>query len=111
MAFKMKGPTFFNVGKEYNIDSATFQQKGKLKKGQGELKKQTSSWKGTEGQDQDKIFDKDGNHIGNWVDGEKVLFDKGDDRSYYNSLVKKEKDGSITKSEQNALDRLRAEEG
>ena len=111
MAFKMKGPTFFNVGKEYNIDSATFQQKGKLKKGQGELKKQTSSWKGTEGQDQDKIFDKDGNHIGNWVDGKKVLFDKGDDRSYYNSLVKKEKDGSITKSEQNALDRLRAEEG
>ena len=110
MAFKMKGPTFFNVGKkgEYE-DSAVFQQKGKLKKGQGELKKQTSSWKDTEGQDQDKIFDENGNHIGNWADGKKVLFDKGEDKSYYNELVAKEKDGSITKSEQNALDRLRSE--
>jgi len=78
MAFKMKGPTFFNVGKKGQYEeSAAFQQKGELKKGQGELKKQTSSWKGTEGQDQDKIFDKDGNHIGDYVDGKAVYFNQG----------------------------------
>ena len=46
---------------------------GKLIKGQGELKKQTNSWKGTEGQDQDKIFNSKGEHVGDWVDGKKVM--------------------------------------
>ena len=112
MAFKMKGPTFFNVGKKGQYEESAVFQQGELKKGQGELKKQESSIRKIEGeaQDQDKIFDENGNHIGNWVDGKKVLFDKGEDKSYYNELVAKEKDGSISKSEQNALDRLRSEE-
>tara|TARA_R110000824_G_scaffold2889_12_gene13139 strand:- start:353 stop:805 length:453 start_codon:yes stop_codon:yes gene_type:complete len=29
--------------------------------------------KGGEGQDENKIFDKDGNHVGDWVDGKKVM--------------------------------------
>jgi len=46
---------------------------GKLIKGQGELKKQTNSWKSTEGQDQDKIFNSKGEHVGDWIDGKKVM--------------------------------------
>tara|TARA_R110002096_G_scaffold388578_2_gene582827 strand:+ start:834 stop:1148 length:315 start_codon:yes stop_codon:yes gene_type:complete len=34
-----------------------------------------------------------------------------DDKAYYNKLIKLEKDGSISKSQKSALDRLRAEEG
>jgi len=29
--------------------------------------------KGGEGQDENKIFDKDGNHVGDWVDGKRVM--------------------------------------
>ena len=100
MAFKMKGPTFFNVGNEYEkqYPASAFQQRT-----------------GTEGQDQDKIFDDKGNHIGNWVDGKKVLFKDekppNDDMAYYNSLKKKLKDGTITPSEKKALDRLESQKG
>ena len=61
MAFKMKGPTFFNVGNEYEkqYPASAFQQRT-----------------GTEGQDQDKIFDDKGKHIGNWEGDKKVLFKK-----------------------------------
>lgn len=79
MAFKMKGPTFFNVGKKGQYEeSAAFQQKGKLKKGQGELKKQTRNFEGTtEGQDEDKIYNEDGKHVGDYVNGKAVYFDQG----------------------------------
>jgi len=79
MAFKMKGPTFFNVGKKGQYEeSAAFQQKGELKKGQGELKKQTRNFEGTtEGQDENKIYDKDGKHVGDYVDGKAVYFNQG----------------------------------
>ena len=30
-------------------------------------------WKGTEGQDQDKIFNDKGEHVGDWVNGKKVM--------------------------------------
>tara|TARA_Y100001973_G_C5170198_1_gene318577 strand:+ start:731 stop:1105 length:375 start_codon:yes stop_codon:yes gene_type:complete len=33
-----------------------------------------------EGQDQDKIFDEKGNHVGNWVDGKQVMFTKPKDK-------------------------------
>ena len=36
-------------------------------------KSPTGQWKGTEGQDQDKIFDSKGNHIGDWVNDKKVM--------------------------------------
>ncbi len=86
MVFKMKGPTFFNVGKKGQYEeSAVFQQKGKLKKkdselkkGDGELKKQTRNWEGTtEGQDQNKIYNDKGEHVGDYVNGKAVYFDQG----------------------------------
>ena len=103
MTFKMKGPTFFNVGKtkEYGKQnpSAAFQQK----------KEKTLDDYLDEGFSQVEAEQmlKEGATTGRQGEGEIP----SDDRSYYNKLVKKEKDGSITKSEQNALDRLRAEEG
>ena len=39
----------------------------------GKTKSPTGQWKGTEGQDQDKIFDSKGNHIGDWVNDKKVM--------------------------------------
>jgi hypothetical protein len=83
MAFKMKGPTFFNVGKKGQYEeSAAFQQKGKLKKGDDKLKKgddkQTRNFEGTtEGQDTNKIYDEDGNHVGDYVNGKAVYFNQG----------------------------------
>ena len=89
MAFKMKGFTPFNQSQ--------------------------SQWKGTEGQDQNKIFDDKGKHTGNWVDGKKVLFkDKkppNDDMAYFNKLEAKEKAGKLSDSEKKALARLRSEQG
>ena len=101
MAFKMKGPTFFNVGKtkEYGEQnpSAAFQQKKTLDDYLDEGFSQVEA----------EQMLKEGATTGYPEEG-KI---PSDDRSYYNKLIKKEKDGSITKSEQNALDRLRAEEG
>ena len=61
-----------------SLDESPAKQKiekgqGKLVKGQGELKKQTNSWKGTEGQDQDKIFNDKGEHIGDYVNDKPVM--------------------------------------
>ena len=96
MAFKMKGPTFFNVGK-------------------GKYAKQNPSAAFQHYVDDNKEHN-DPSHSDNLQTEEehsagKVESGGGDDRTYYNGLVKKEKDGTITKSEQNALDRLKAEEG
>ena len=35
-------------------------------------KQKSQDYRGTEGQDQDKIFDKNGKHIGNYVNGKAV---------------------------------------
>ena len=108
MAFKMKGPTFFNVGKKGQYEkSAAFQHyvddnrehndpehsddlQTEEEHKTGKVKKSTESAHG-------QLNDAD--------------IEYQEDRKYYNSLVKKEKNGTITKSEQNALDRLKAEEG
>jgi len=103
MAFKMKGPTFFNVGKteEYaeQNPSAVFQQTAD---------KKTIDQLIEEGftPEDARRMQKEGATTGHVKEGEI----KSDDKTYYNKLVKKEKDGTISKSEQNALDRLRAEE-
>jgi len=82
----MKGPTFFNVGKKGQYEeSAAFQQKGELKKGDGKpkkgdgkLTKQTRNWEGTtEGQDENKIYNDKGEYVGDWVDGKAVYFEQG----------------------------------
>jgi hypothetical protein len=39
-------------------------------------KKETKSGRETEGQDENKIFDNNGNHVGNYVNGEKVMLAK-----------------------------------
>ena len=44
------------------------------KKGQGKLIKGGQNWPGeTEGQDENKIFNDKGEHIGDWVNGKKVM--------------------------------------
>ena len=49
--------------------------KQKLEKGQGKLIKGEQNWPGeTEGQDENKIFNDKGKHVGNWVNGKKVIF-------------------------------------
>ena len=48
----------------------------------GKTKSPTGQWKGTEGQDQDKIFDSKGNHIGDWVNDKKVMHKIPSDDKY-----------------------------
>ena len=112
MAFKMKGPTFFNVGKkgkyakqnpsaafQHNVDDNPEHQETYGDDHSDDLQTEEEHKAG-------KIIPADGG-----LEKGQGDLEKGGDRTHYNSLVKKEKDGSITKSEQSALDRLRAEEG
>jgi len=98
MAFKMKGPTFFNVGKKYKEDhpSAAFQHNVD----------DNPEHQETYGDDHSADLQTDEEHKTG-----KVESGDGDGRTYYNKLVSREKSGSITKTEQSALDRLRSEEG
>ena len=96
MAFKMKGPTFFNVGKKGQYEkSAAFQHNVD----------DNPEHQETYGDDHSDDLQTEEEHSTGKVES------KSDDKTYYNELVKKEKDGTIIKNEQNALDRLRAEEG
>jgi len=70
MAFKLRsgnGTNFKNMGTSPFKDMKT----GSYKQSFESPAKQR---KGTEGQDQDKILDDKGNHIGNWVNDKKVMF-------------------------------------
>ena len=101
MAFKMKGPTFFNVGKKGEYEkSAAFQHYV------------DDVPEHNEPAHSDDLQSDEEHKSG------KVESKGGEDRTYYNALVAKEKVGpkppnakGITKSEQSALDRLRSEEG
>jgi hypothetical protein len=72
MAFKMKHPTFNYKSKDFKL---------KVQKdyaGQADGRATSSPFqqrvqKEGEGQDQDKIFDNKGNHVGDWKDGKKVM--------------------------------------
>ena len=58
--------------------------------------------KGGEGQDQDKIFDEKGNHIGNWVNDKKVMFnDKPVEERY---LKRKKNYKSLTPEQKKRLE-------
>jgi len=50
--------------------------------------------KGGEAQDENKIFNDDGVHVGNWVNGKKVLFDKKD----LSRAVPSKRGGVVSKS-------------
>jgi len=73
MAFKIKRPGLYNgMGAKGAIKTQ------KDYAGQADGRATSSPFqqrvtKGGEGQDENKIFDKDGNHIGDWVDGKKVM--------------------------------------
>ena len=88
MAFKMKHPTFNYKSKDFKL---------KVQKdyaGQADGRATSSPFqqrlqKEGEGQDQDKIFDKKGNHVGDWKDGKKVMkkVSKEAAEEMYSSLI------------------------
>ena len=95
MAFKMKGPTFFNVGKGYH------------KMPDGSIMADTAMKHYVD----DNKEHNDPSHPDDLQTDEehksgKVESEGGDDKAYLRSLEKKKKDGNITKAEQSALDRL-----
>ena len=74
MAFKLRsgnGTTFKNMGTSPFKDMKT----GKYEHSFESPAKQRST-KGGEGQDQDKIFNKKGEHVGDWDNGKKVMHEK-----------------------------------
>ena len=72
MAFKLKSgsrPAFKNIGSTpaKNMTTGSYSQSF-------ESPAKQRSTKGGEGQDQDKILDSRGNHVGDYVNGKKVMF-------------------------------------
>ena len=109
MAFKMKGPTFFNVGKkgEYK-DSAAFQHYVGDDKEHSPSRDDHSDDLQTEeehksGKIESKTKTSTETAHGQLNDAE---IEGKEDKAYLRSLEKKKKDGTITKAEQSALDRL-----
>jgi hypothetical protein len=110
MAFKLKSgntTNFKNMGSSPAKDMKTGSYKHKFESPAKQRLK-----KGGEGQDEDKIFNNEGKHVGNWVNDKKVMFtkkelalmpegDQGDfepaypgadvDRKEYEKQLKKEK--------------------
>ena len=69
MAFKLRSgnsTTFKNMGTSPFKDMKT----GKY---EHSFESPAKQWKGTEGQDQDKIFNDKGEHVGDWVNDKKVM--------------------------------------
>ena len=105
MAFKMKG---FSAHSTSALKNHT--------------PKHTQTGRETEGQDQDKIFDDKGNHVGNYVDGRPVMLKKAtvqDDKALDkkedakgvggNSNVKVMKDGNINSTQKAKIAKSRAD--
>jgi hypothetical protein len=108
MAFKMKGPMFFSSALKNYRDTTKYKAFQGGNEAGSSLKHKVDDnpeHQETYGDDHSDDLQTEEEH------GTGKVESKSDDRTYYNELVKKEKDGTIIKNEQNALDRLRAEEG
>lgn len=69
MAFKMSGfPSHEGTTMAKNMKDGSYKQSFE------KTPLEQRSTKGGEGKDQDKIMDEKGNHIGNWVNDKKVMF-------------------------------------
>jgi len=100
MAFKMKGPTFFNVGKGYHkMPDGSIMADSAMKHYVDDVPEHNKP------SHSDDLQTDEEHKTG------KVESKSGEDKTYYNALVAKEKSGKLSKSEQSALDRLRSEEG
>jgi len=78
MAYKMKGPSLYNSG--FGVKGAIKNQKTGYD-GQADGRATSSPFqqrvtKGGEGADENKIFDKSGKHVGDYVNGKKVMHTK-----------------------------------
>ena len=78
MPYKMKGFSLHQGTSPAKAFVSAAQRKAvwASKNEQSPAKQRLSSIKGGEGQDQNKIFDGKGNHIGNYVNGKKVMIPK-----------------------------------
>ena len=101
MAFKLKSgsrPAFKNIGSTpaKNMTTGSYSQSF-------ESPAKQRSTKGGEGQDQDKILDSRGNHVGDYVNGKKVMFN---DKPAVDPKAKQTKDTFADGSKKSARDKF-----